>query len=302
MRPPTRPGNTRPITTPEGLSLSLTLASRGSRIGALLLDLTLILIATGVITAALIALGVGFSGQTKSPATAPALQVLYILWAIAMFLLRNAWFLAFELGPRGATPGKRMMGIRICGRDGGRLTPEMVIARNLLRDIEIFVPFAILGLAGSGSGGDSSTPARLAALAWLGIFTAMPLYSRDRLRAGDLIAGTWVVEAPRRRLAPTLSPAAGAAPSYQFSTADLTAYGEFELHALERVLRENSTEAMAAVAHTICAKIHWTPPGVDEVQPFLEAYYTQLRARLETGMRMGSRKADKFAGDGFESG
>ena len=37
--------------------------------------------------------------------------------------------------------------------------------------------------------------------------------------------------------------------------------------------------------------------GGDE-RAFLEAYYTQLRARLESGMRLGKRKADKFAGEG----
>ena len=30
---------------------------------------------------------------------------------------------------------------------------------------------------------------------------------------------------------------------------------------------------------------------------FLEAYYAQLRARLEGGMRFGKRKADKFTGE-----
>ena len=31
-----------------------------------------------------------------------------------------------------------------------------------------------------------------------------------------------------------------------------------------------------------------------EVRGFLGDYYTQLRARLEAGMRFGQRKADKF--------
>ena len=46
----------------------------------------------------------------------------------------------------------------------------------------------------------------------------------------------------------------------------------------------------------ICRKIGWDPGHGDE-RAFLEAYYTQLRARLETNLRMGKRKADKFAGD-----
>ena len=43
----------------------------------------------------------------------------------------------------------------------------------------------------------------------------------------------------------------------------------------------------------ICRKIGWHPGAGDE-RAFLEAYYTQLRARLESGLRLGKRKADKF--------
>jgi uncharacterized membrane protein SpoIIM required for sporulation len=37
---------------------------------------------------------------------------------IAFFLSRYAYFLVFELGPRGATPGKRALGIRVAARAG----------------------------------------------------------------------------------------------------------------------------------------------------------------------------------------
>jgi len=39
---------------------------------------------------------------------------------------------------------------------------------------------------------------------WSGIFLFFPLFNKDRLRAGDLIAGTWVVKAPRPILAKDL--------------------------------------------------------------------------------------------------
>ena len=64
------------------------------------------------------------------------------------------------------------------------------------------------------------------------------------------------------------------------------------MQTLERVLRENRFESMAAVHEAICRKLGWNPGAGDE-RAFLQAYYTQLRARLETGMRMGQRKADK---------
>jgi uncharacterized RDD family membrane protein YckC len=283
--------------TPEGLALPLTLASRGARLGALLLDLAFlgaaliaVMLALGFTAGGLAQLGAKLAGHG---AAQRALQFIVILALAALFLARNGWFLFFELGPRGATPGKRLTGIRIAARDGGRLSAEMVIARNLLRDIELFVPLALLSML---SGAEGHT-AGLAALAWLVIFAGMPLFNRDRLRAGDLIAGTWVVEAPRMKLAPALSTAPPAAAGYRFSDAELAVYGEFELQMLESVLRGGQSEPLEAVAQAICAKIGWHEPGSDEVRPFLEAYYTQLRARLEARMRLGQRKANKFAGE-----
>ncbi len=216
-----------------------------------------------------------------------------------MFLFRNAYFLYFELGPRGATLGKRMVGIRVAARDGGRLTAEMVLARNLLRDIELFLPiYLLLG----ASGGDMGM-AGIAALVWFLIFALKPCCNRDALRAGDLIAGTWVVESPKRKLPAAMSLGTAArgevsartGTAYRFSEKELSAYGEYELQTLERVLRENRPEALVSVYEAICNKIGWAT-GADDERAFLEAYYTQLRARLEGGMRFGLRKEDKHAG------
>ena len=78
------------------------------------------------------------------------------------------------------------------GQGGGRLTAEMVIARNLLRDIELFLPIVFLAQAGA-SGGDMGA-AGIASVAWFLIFALFPCFNRDRLRAGDLIAGTvWLL-------------------------------------------------------------------------------------------------------------
>ena len=295
------PSRERVMITPEGLALPLTLASRGARLGALLLDLAFlgaaliaVMVALGYTAGGLAQLGTKLAGKGAGQR---AMQFIVILALAALFLARNGWFLFFELGPRGATPGKRLTGIRIAARDGGRLSAEMVIARNLLRDIELFVPLALLSMLNEAEG----HIAGLAALAWLVIFAGMPLFNRDRLRAGDLIAGTWVVEAPRVKLPPALSAAppmtGAAAGGYRFSDAELAVYGEFELKMLEGVLRGDQAEAQASVAEAICGKIGWHQPGSDEVRPFLEAYYTQLRARLEARMRLGQRKANKFSGE-----
>jgi len=173
-----------------------------------------------------------------------------------------------------------------------------VIARNLLRDIEIFMPIGFLTAAPEGADGYFG----LAALVWFAVFMAFPFLNKDALRAGDVIAGTWVVEAPRTKLADALSTQGAAAAGsstltgarYQFGEAELSVYGEHELQTLERMLREGNDEALSAVHATICRKIGWDPGAGDE-RAFLETFYGQLRARLENDMRFGKRKANKHA-------
>ncbi|MFC0588836.1 RDD family protein [Novosphingobium aquiterrae] len=288
----------RTLVTPEGIALQIVLASRGSRFGALLIDLTIIFVSIIVSSIVLGLIGVKLWGGKGGDAGAA--QFVVIVWLVVIWLTRYAYFLFFELGPRGATPGKRMTGIRIAARSGGRLTAEMVLARNLLRDIEIFLPLQLLI---SARGIDGTDYTGLAAGLWFLLFALLPMFNRDRLRAGDLIAGTWVIEAPKRKLEAALSTSGtalrGASSTtgavYKFSDAELAVYGEYELQTLERVLREGRPEAMAAVQDAICRKLGWNPGAGDE-RAFLEAYYTQLRARLEAGMRMGKRKADKNTG------
>lgn len=279
----------RELITPEGLALPLTIASRGTRAGALLLDLTLIFVGFLVVGIVLAILGFGalsFDDENVSP----AVELILVLLILLMFLSRYGYFLWFELGPRGATPGKRALGIRVAARGGGRLTAEAVIARNLMRDVEVFLPIGFL-LSGVGDWGVTGT----AVLIWLAVFVLFPFFNRDHLRAGDLVAGTWVVEAERHKLMEAMSLARAApATSYAFGEAELSVYGEHELQVLEGVLRQNNAEAERQVMEAICRKIGWEAGHGDE-RAFLEAFYAALRARLEQNMRFGKRKKDKFA-------
>lgn len=292
----------RSMVTPEGITLPVSLASRGSRFGALALDLLIIFFIYLAIILILGATGLSiFAGGDLENAD-PLLEALQVLFVVLTFLLFNGYFMFFEFGPRGATPGKRMLGIRIAARDGGRLTPEAVIARNLLRDIELFLPLVLmLGWLGESAMGESTGWASLAALAWFLLFAFFPFFNRDRLRAGDIIAGTWVVEMPKRKLEQAMSLGEAArgvslatGTQYRFGDAELAVYGEYELQTLERVLREGNAEAQIAVAEAICRKIGWQSGSGDE-RAFLEAFYAELRARLERNMRFGKRKADKHS-------
>ncbi len=322
---------TRQITTPEGLRLPLVLASRGARAGALILDVLIILFSLILFHIVLLAVAGGLIagvGSGSFAVSSGASEFLLILLIIGLFVSWYGYFLVQELGPRGATLGKRIMGIRVAARRGERLTPEAVIARNLLRDIEIFYPLVfILSSAFQALDGGESSTLVWAAAGWFALFALLPFFNRDALRAGDIIAGTWVVETPRVRLARALSitgPAAattaakgaaiGAATgattgagnqaSITFSDAELAVYGERELQVLERLLREDKDEALATVHAAIYRKIGRDAPQADapgrdsataDQRAFLEAFYAALRDKLEKDMRFGKRKADKFS-------
>ncbi len=291
----------RMLVTPEGIAVPVTIASRGSRIGALVLDF--LILGIGLIAVQLFllfALG-GVLNEISNAADnniSGASEFVFILMILMLFLARYGYFLSMELGPRGATLGKRILGIRVAARGGGRLTPEAIIARNLLRDIELFMPIIFLLIAPSGSSGSFG----IAGMVWFLVFMAFPFFNKDAMRAGDVIAGTWVVDAPRTKLADALSTKGAAVEGsshvtgarYQFGDAELAVYGEHELQTLERMLREAQPDALSAVHSTICRKIGWDPGAGDE-RAFLEAFYAQLRAKLEGDMRFGKRKADKFS-------
>jgi len=288
----------RELVTPEGLSLPVTLASRGARAGALVLDFAIIFVALFVFMLGMSAIGFGLFSAGDWDNAGPLVELLLVIIILVLFLGRYGYFLIFELGPRGATPGKRLLGIRVAARPASgegpaRLTAEAVLARNLVRDIEIFLPLGLMAGMSAGLGISG-----WAATIWLGIFLLFPFFNRDRLRAGDLIAGTWVVETPRARLADAMSVTTTGGPdvrdTYRFGEAELDIYGEHELQVLEQVLRQDRPEALVEVAGAISRKIGWEAGKGDE-REFLEAFYAALRAHLERGMRFGKRKKDKHS-------
>ena len=275
----------RQFVTPEGVDLGLKIGQVGDRAAALLLDLA-ILLAT-LLTFTIASCSAGFASGKHAQA------MVTIVWVVGAFVLRNFYFTAFELSARAATPGKRVMGLRVIARDGGRLTAGAVFARNAMRELELFMP-AMLLLATGGLEGVDAWMA-LAAIVWTGIFLLFPLFNRDRLRAGDLIAGTMVVRSPKKVLRPDLvEEGVERRGQLNFTQAQLDAYGVKELHVLEEVLRRGDTRTQADVARRIRRKISW--PDVADVsdRTFLSAYYAALRGRLETRMLFGRRRKDKF--------
>jgi uncharacterized RDD family membrane protein YckC len=270
----------RQFITPEGVDLELKIASSGLRFGALMIDIVLIVVALALFTLLMVWIGVGSESD-----------VTVVVWMLGAFVLRTFWFIGFELGSRAATPGKRLTGIRVVARDGGRLTADAVVARNLIRELELFLPLMMLGVAAAEDMASAWTI--IAGVLWSLTLSLFLLFNRDRMRMGDLIAGTWVVMAQRVKLDADIATAAGDA--MVFSEAELAVYGIFELQELERVLRGRDPRAMREVADAIRAKIG--RPVAEEDHVFLLGYYRQLKARLERKLLFGKRREDKYASD-----
>jgi uncharacterized RDD family membrane protein YckC len=279
------PSGPRAFVTPEGVDLRLKVALYTDRVSAFILD-ALIIIAI-LIGLSLLAV-FGAWGLHRGAVGAEGALV---IWLLGAFVLRNFYFIGFELGPRAATPGKRAMGLRVIARDGGRLTADAVFARNAMRELEIFLPATFFFARGQG------VDAGLIGLGaiWSGVFVIFPLFNRDRLRLGDLAAGTLVIKAPKLRLPPELAPeGAPTVLGVAFTEAQVDAYGIKELHVLEQVLRTGDRRTMADVARRIRKKIAWEGPTDVTDRTFLSAYYTALRGRLESRALFGRRRKDKF--------
>jgi uncharacterized RDD family membrane protein YckC len=269
----------REFITPEGIDLRLTLGDAGERVSAFFLDVLFILGALIVMTLVVVALGLATRFRV--------VEFMGVIWVLGFFLLRNFYFMAFEMTFRAATPGKRIIGLRVASRDGSPLTANAIFARNAMRELEVFLPLTFLL---SGNAGVDAWIA-LMGIVWCGIFVIFPLLNRDRLRIGDLVGGTWVVVAPKRVLDAELL-AGALSPQALFSDYALDAYGIKELTILEDVLRRKDAGTLAAVAARIRAKIRFDTPMTDA--EFLAAYYVGLRGRLESQLLFGKRRKDKY--------
>jgi uncharacterized RDD family membrane protein YckC len=276
----------REIITPEGVSIPVELADYGERLSAFFIDWVIWVLATIAIYLPVILL-IGKAGS--------------ILLAVSValfvgFIIRNLYFVYFEIAWRGATPGKRVVGLRVIDRQGGPLLPTAVIARNLTREVEMFLPLGILMAGGRDAGGGVDWE-QLSLAVWMLFFALLPAINRDRMRGGDLIAGTVVIALPKRALSSDL---VESTLQFFFTDQQLRAYGAFELQVLEELLRRpdslESQRVLNDVCDKICRRIIWTAPvPPDQVARFLRDFYTAERAFLEREQLYGKGRADKFA-------
>ncbi len=280
---------TRRMVTPEGAVIHLRLATGAERAGAFAIDVMFQWVVAGVFYIAL--------SYTFSQLSTGTQDLVAAIWFVFFFFFRNFYYIFFESGRRAATPGKRLLGLRVASRDGGRLRSDAVLARNFIREIEFGLPLMFLfNLMFGGSSGNGWLS--FFGLLWTCVFLFFPVFNRDKMRAGDLIAGTWVVRAPKSRLLSDIAQINAKAPDranrFAFTTPQTDAYGIHELHVLEDVLRQSTDKIKAEVATRIRLKIGWAREPNETDSEFLEAYYAALRLRLEQRMLLGQRKTDKY--------
>ncbi len=279
-------GRTREILTPEGIPIRFVLADAGSRVSAFITDIFVMIGLTLALAIPALILAIVANGLAA---------IVFALGLLAAFFIWNFYFIWFELNWQGRTPGKRWAHIRAIDAQGGPASADAVVARNLMRSVEFFMPFvALVSVAVGGSGW-----LVLGSLLWMFLFAFLPLLNRDRLRVGDLVAGTIVIRDPASDLLRDVAEA-GTREAFEFTHEQLDVYGVYELQVLEQVLRGSSADlevaaAAATVAAKIAAKIGWN--GVlSQPEPFLRAFYAALRGRLEHKLLFGKRKEDKYDG------
>lgn len=274
------------LLAPEGTEIGLELASVGERALAYALDVLF----SQLVLVLFVVLGAAASIVTSS-------EHVLALVVLGAFVIRHGYFLVLETRLQGSTPGKRILRLRVVSRDGGQLGLDAIIARNVMRDLEVMLPIALLVAPEAAIG---RAPAWLAypAIAWLVLVALLPLLSRERTRAGDLVAGTVVVRVPKSALLRDEARAAQAT-RIQLTREQLSVYGEHELETLAGLLRayeagKADDDDLRVVAATIAKRISY-----DGVEPqrtpalFLRAFYRDQRAELERNLVLGKRIADK---------
>jgi uncharacterized RDD family membrane protein YckC len=153
------------LDSPTGVALHVVLAGAGARAFAYIIDwwIRLALFATWYVLAAL--------AYNRELSLAPPLDPEGAWFAMVVAPAAGLYFLyhaALEIAMRGRTPGKRVVGVRLIARDGGIPTVGALITRNVFRLIDSFPVFYGVGIAAT-------------------------MLTRDRVRIGDLAAGTLLV-------------------------------------------------------------------------------------------------------------
>lgn len=274
----------RNILPPEGVPIGFEIASLGTRFGAQCLDILITFGGLFLLFLALIWIGI------------LDWSLMATLFLLLIFFIRVPYYIFSELVWNGRTLGKRIVKIRVISNDGGRLTPHQIVARNLMKEVEVFLPATTL-LSGTIANGWVG----LAIFVWMAAVVLVPIVNKKNFRLGDMVADTLVVDNPKAVLLPDLAMRTEIrGTTFVFDISQLDIYGRYELQTLEEILRDpprtpEATARVAKVAQTIQYKIGY----VETVLPrdywfFLSEFYRQQREYLEGRQLFGDARESKF--------
>lgn len=289
-------GKIQEILPPEGVPLRFQVAPLGSRFGAQIIDILITVVGLGALLIFL------YTTDLVDP------LAIFSVGILLFFLIRVPYYAVSEMIWNGQTLGKKACRIRVISGTGRSLTAHQIIARNLMREMEVFAPGTVL----------LSTPESaiegIIAVLWIVGLLAVPVLNKRNQRLGDIIANTYVIEKPIALLYPdiALEKAAASADQYEFFPNQLDHYGAYELQVLAELLQENpsiqgNTSALARAAKLrpigtrIRQKIEYSyPVATKDEEAFLKAFYRAQRGYLEQKKLFGDARADKFHSDDDE--
>ncbi|WP_274364007.1 RDD family protein [Paenibacillus thermotolerans] len=255
------------VTTPEQVELRFETAGVGSRIGAQLIDMLIVMAANA---------GVALAGWAVYAAIGDAMPAWAAEYGVAALILFYAaftslYFIISEFSTGGRTVGKRAMGIRVIQENGRPLSFLSAVIRNLFRLIDM-----------------------LPALYFTGILFSF-FHSKDK-RIGDWAAGTVVVfeqggnKRKSKRIDKLLKDKAPFLPIFTF----------------EPWMRERITEQEWTLLSAYVDRLHWLSSkkagelgegivGLLAPKLELEAQWVELMQPAEEGTPMTAAEVHKRA-------
>ncbi|MDR1607916.1 MAG: RDD family protein [Deltaproteobacteria bacterium] len=266
------------LTCPEGLKLQARVANMSERWTAFITDWIIIILFAFVVN-----IFVDFDNRAS-------IAFYSLLWYCCL----NFYFLFFELAWRGRTPGKRIAGLQVINRRGGELTPTMVIARNLTRQVEIFFPLRYLLL----SFASDESFLKVLDFFFIVAMVILPYVTKNHYRLGDLIGGSVVVAMPKAVLLEDLADKSQKA-AFVFTQKQLGVYGDLELQTLEKALRLAkgvTSPSLRKICLTIVRKIKYGHKvNFEDTLRFLWDFYAAERGLLERERLFGRHKDSQSA-------
>ncbi|MGC2162966.1 MAG: RDD family protein [Silvibacterium sp.] len=266
------------IDTPEQVSIRFPVAGLGSRFLAIFADSVV-----QVIAYALLILVFLLIASSAPKTSAGAFSHTGEKWLIAglilfHFLMYWGYFALFETFWNGQTPGKKFFKIRVIQQSGRQITFFEALTRNLLRIVDMFPGFYLIGVVTMLCNRQHQRLGDLAA----GTLVIHERQSEEPLWGGNgprtITAGTFEPSTPSRVLNHVEDPTLPADAVARLSAEDLSVIERFFSRILDMDLdtRARIAERLAA---QMSEKMKLPQPADTKPERFLESIAHQMRAQ-----------------------